>query len=65
VHEAISSADGSGGNQDQRGSRRETSTDDEVMHSMEKGPDEIAAKQNKAPGEETDIKAKDQDRRRC
>jgi hypothetical protein len=32
--------------------------DDEVKHSTEKGPKEIAKNQNKAPGEETEIKAK-------
>jgi hypothetical protein len=58
VHEAVSSADGSGGNQDQTGPRSETSTDDKAKHSTEKGPKEIAEKQNKTPGEETEIKAK-------
>jgi hypothetical protein len=29
----------------------ETSGDDEVKHRTEKGPEEIAEKQNKAPGE--------------
>jgi hypothetical protein len=32
--------------------------DDEAKHITEKGPKEIAEKQNKAPGEETEIKAK-------
>jgi hypothetical protein len=58
VPEAISSANGSRGNQDQTGPRSKISTDDEVKHSTEKGPEEIAEKQNKAPGKETEIKAK-------
>jgi hypothetical protein len=58
VPEAISFTDGSGGNQDQTGSRSETSANDEAKHSTEKGLDEIAEKQNKAPSEETEIKAK-------
>jgi hypothetical protein len=53
VPEAVSSADGSGGNQDQTGPRSETSTDDETKHSTEKGSKEIAEKKNKASGEET------------
>jgi hypothetical protein len=47
-----------GGNQDQTGLRSETSADDEAKHNTEKGPKEIAEKQNKAPIEETEIKAK-------
>jgi hypothetical protein len=31
--------------------------DDGVKHHTEKGPEEVAAKQNKAQGEETDIRA--------
>jgi hypothetical protein len=58
VPKAVSSADGSGGNQDQIGLRSETSADDEAKHSTEKGPEEIAEKQNKAPSEEREIKAK-------
>jgi hypothetical protein len=58
VPKVISSTDGSGGNQDQTGPRSETSTDNEVKHSTEKSPGEIAEKQNKAPGKEIEIKAK-------
>jgi hypothetical protein len=47
-----------GGNQDQTWLRSETSADDEAKHDTEKGPEEVAAKQNKAQGEETNIKAK-------
>jgi hypothetical protein len=47
----------SGGNQDQTGLRSETSADDEAKHGTKKGPEEVAAKQNKAQGEETDIRA--------
>jgi hypothetical protein len=47
----------SGGNQDQEGPKSETSTnDDEAKHIREKGPEEVAAKQNKAQGEETEIR---------
>jgi hypothetical protein len=45
------------GNQDQTGPRSETSANDEAKHDMENGPEEVAVKQNKAQGEETDIKA--------
>jgi hypothetical protein len=31
--------------------------DDEAKHSMKKGPEEVAVKQNKAQGEETEIRA--------
>jgi hypothetical protein len=58
VFEAVSSVDGSGGHQDQTEPRSGTSGDDEAKHSMEKGPKEITKKQNKAPGKETEIKAK-------
>jgi hypothetical protein len=58
VPKALSSADELRGNQDQTGSRSETSADDEVKHSMEKGLEAIAKKQNKAPSEEIEIKAK-------
>jgi hypothetical protein len=58
VPKVVSSVDGLGGNQDQTGPRSETSTDDEAKHSTEKGPEEIAKKQNKAASEETEIKAK-------
>jgi hypothetical protein len=44
VPEVVSSADGSGGNQDQTELRSETSADDEAKHSMKKGPEEIAEK---------------------
>jgi hypothetical protein len=47
----------SGGNKDQIGPRSETSPDDEVKHDTEKGPEEVVAKQNKAQGEKTDIRA--------
>jgi hypothetical protein len=56
VPEGVSSVDGPGGNQDQTGSRSETSTDDEVKRDTEKGPEEVAAQQNKAQGEETEIR---------
>jgi hypothetical protein len=49
----------SGGSQDQEGPKSETSAnDDEAKHSTEKDLEEVAAKQNKAQGEETVIKAK-------
>jgi hypothetical protein len=57
VPEGVSSVDGSGGNQDQTWSRSGTSTDDEAKHNMEKGLEVVAAKQNKAQGEETEITA--------
>jgi hypothetical protein len=58
VPKAVSYAHGSGGNQDQTRPRSETSAnDDEVKHSMEKGSEEVAAKQNKAQGKETEIRA--------
>jgi hypothetical protein len=44
VPKAISYADGSRGNQDQTGPRRETSVDDDAKHSMERGPEEVAEK---------------------
>jgi hypothetical protein len=47
-----------GGNQDQIGPRSGTSIEDEVKTDMEKGPEEVAAKQNKAQGKEIDIRAK-------
>jgi hypothetical protein len=47
---------GLGGNQDQTRPRSETSANDEVKHDTEKGPEEVAIKQNKAKGEETEIK---------
>jgi hypothetical protein len=56
VPKVVSSADGLGGNQDLIGPRSETLADDEAKHSMEKGPEEVAEKQNKAQGEETDIR---------
>jgi hypothetical protein len=47
-----------GGSQDQEGSKSETLTnDDEAKHSMERGPEEVVEKQNKAQGEETEIRA--------
>jgi hypothetical protein len=58
VPEGVSFVDGSGGNQDQIGPRSGTSVEDEVKTDMEKGPEEVAAKQNKAQGKETDIRAK-------
>jgi hypothetical protein len=48
----------SGGNQDQIGLRSKTSTNDKAKHNTEKGPEKVAAKQNKAQGEETEIRAK-------
>jgi hypothetical protein len=39
---------GGGDNQDQIGQRSETSVDDEAKHDTEKGPGEVAVKQNKA-----------------
>jgi hypothetical protein len=53
VTKVVSSADGSGGNQDQTGPMSETLADDEAKHSTKKGPEEITEKQNNAPGEET------------
>jgi hypothetical protein len=47
----------SGGNRDQTGPRSETSADDEAKHSTTKVLEEIAEKQNKAQGEEIDIRA--------
>jgi hypothetical protein len=48
----------SGDSQDQEGLKSETSAnDDEAKHSTEKGHEEVAAKQNKTQGEETNIKA--------
>jgi hypothetical protein len=47
----------SAGNQDQTGPRNGTSTNDEAKHDTEKGPEEVAAKKNKAQGEETEIRA--------
>jgi hypothetical protein len=44
-----------GGNQDQTRLRSETSADDEVKRITEKGPEEVATKQNKAQGEEIEI----------
>jgi hypothetical protein len=45
------------GNLDQAGPRSETSSDDELKHDMEKGLEEVVAKQNKAQGQETVISA--------
>jgi hypothetical protein len=54
VPKAVSYADGSGGNQDQTGPMSKISAnDDEAKHSTKKGPEEVAAKQNKVQGEET------------
>jgi hypothetical protein len=58
VPEAISSVDGSGGNQDQTGPKSETSVCDEAKHYLEKGLEEVAEKRNKAQGEETEIRVK-------
>jgi hypothetical protein len=58
VPKAISYADGSGGNQDHTWLRSETLTNDKAKHNMEKGPEEVAVKQNKAQGEEIEIRAK-------
>jgi hypothetical protein len=44
VLEGVSSVDGSGGNQDQAGTRSGTLVDDEAKHDMEKGPEEVATK---------------------
>jgi hypothetical protein len=44
VLEALSSADESGGNQDQTGPRSGTSVDDEAKPDMEKGLEKVAAK---------------------
>jgi hypothetical protein len=57
VPKAVSSADGSGGNQDQTKPGSGTSADDKANHGTEKGPQEVAAKQNKAQGEEIEIRA--------
>jgi hypothetical protein len=37
--------------------RSGTSANDEAKHDMEKGPEEVAGKQNKAQGKETEISA--------
>jgi hypothetical protein len=58
VSEVVSSVDGPGDNQDQTGTESETSADDEAKHNTEKGPEEIAKKQNKTPRKEIEIKAK-------
>jgi hypothetical protein len=57
VPKGVSSVDGSGGNQDQIRLRSGTSADDKVKHNAEKGPEEVATKQNKTQGEETEIRA--------
>jgi hypothetical protein len=57
VPEAVSSTDGSGGNQDQTKPRSGTSADDEAKHITKKGLEDIVEKQNKAQGEEIQIKA--------
>jgi hypothetical protein len=57
VPEGVSPVDRSGGNQDQTGSRSGTSADDKMKHDMEKGPEEVATKRNKAQDEEIDIRA--------
>jgi hypothetical protein len=50
---------GDWGTQDQEGPKSETlANDDEAKHSTEKGPEEIAVKQNRAQGEKTEIRAK-------
>jgi hypothetical protein len=54
---AVSYADGSGGNQDQTGPRSETLPNDEAKHRTEKGTEEVAVKQNKAQGEDAEIRA--------
>jgi hypothetical protein len=53
----VSSTDGSWGNQDQTAPRSGTSTDDKAKPDVEKGPEKVAANQNRAQGEETDIRA--------
>jgi hypothetical protein len=58
VSEVVSSADESGGNQDQTWLRSGTSTDDEAKPDVEKGPEKVAAKQNKTQGKWTEIRAK-------
>jgi hypothetical protein len=52
-----SSTDGSGGNQGQTGLRSETLANDEAKPNTEKGPEEVAAEQNRAQGEKTEVKA--------
>jgi hypothetical protein len=56
VPEGVSFVDGSGDNQDQTRPRSETLDNDEAKHDTEKGPEEVASKQNKAQGEETEIR---------
>jgi hypothetical protein len=58
VPEVVSSADESGGNQDQTWPRSGTSTDDEAKPNVEKGPEKVAAKQNKTQGKQIEIRAK-------
>jgi hypothetical protein len=47
----------SGVNHDQTRPRSETLANDKAMNSMQKGPEEVAVKQNKAQGNETEIRA--------
>jgi hypothetical protein len=56
VPQGVSSVDGLGGNQDQIGLRSETSADDKAKHDTKKGLEEVASKQNKTQGKETNIK---------
>jgi hypothetical protein len=56
VPQGVSSVDGLGGNQDQIGPRSETSADDKAKHDTKKGLEEVASKQNKTQGKETNIK---------
>jgi hypothetical protein len=49
VPEAISSADESGGNQDQTGLRSETLAIDEAKPNMEKGLEKVVVEQDRVP----------------
>jgi hypothetical protein len=56
VPEVVSSADESGGNQDQIGPRSMTSVDDEAKPDVEKGLEKVTTKQNKTQGKATEVK---------
>jgi hypothetical protein len=58
VPKAVSSTDGSRGNQDQIGPRSGTSADDEPKFDVMKGLEKVVEEQNEVLGEETEYKAK-------
>jgi hypothetical protein len=51
-----SSIDGSGGSQDQIGSRHDSYANDEAKHNIMKGQEVVAREKNKAQGEKTEIR---------